>query len=119
MDARTCFAPVPSVAFGYKCKVGKKKLGFPRGWQQAHADTCITTLFEKQLTGLALVTGDGSDVLAVDLDVAKQKDVDRNIADGMLLWSDLLKNMVSCQRAHPYKRLVVGEDTSFSVCPGA
>ena len=69
---------------------GKKKLGFPRGWQQAHADTCITTLFEKQHTGLALVTGDGSDVLAVDLDVAKQKDVDRNIADGMLLWSDLL-----------------------------
>ena len=49
---------------------GKKKLGFPRGWQQAHSDTCITTLFEKQHTGLALVTGDGSDVLAVDLDVA-------------------------------------------------
>ena len=62
---------------------GGKRPQFRTGWQAAVHDTCLETFFEPSWNALAIVTGSASDVLVVDCDVPKAKDIEDGLLDGV------------------------------------
>lgn len=68
---------------------GKKKVRQKPEWQQATPDTSLDVFFDAAWNGLALVTGDASDMLVVDIDNLKDKEVDK-VQDGWKLVSALV-----------------------------
>ena len=72
------------------CDKGQKHLAFPKYWQKAQVDTCVAEFLRSDDNALALLTGDKSDIIALDVDVAKQEDVRLGRADGMQVFKDLI-----------------------------
>ena len=68
----------------------KKDVRFKRNWQMAIPETCLHTFFSNDDQGLAIVTGDKSDVLAVDFDVLKPKDIEQGVGDALAVVHDLI-----------------------------
>ena len=77
------------VTVGYDPKKDTKTLSMPKGWPEAHPDTCVATMFENTHNGLIIVTGQASDLFVVDIDVGKVGEV--GILDGLATWRLMLE----------------------------
>ena len=80
----------PCTGLMLTCDKGQKHLAFPKYWQKAQVDTCVAEFLRSDDNALALLTGDKSDIIALNVDVAKQEDIRLGRADGMQLFKDLI-----------------------------
>lgn len=62
---------------------GKKSITFKLAWHSAKHAQCLDTMFSKNDNALALITGEASDLLAVDADALKPKDRERGLEDAV------------------------------------
>ena len=51
-------------------------------WQTARPDTCLS-LIEDDDNALAIITGEASNVIVVDLDCPKPKDIEQGVQDAV------------------------------------
>lgn len=69
---------------------GNKQFCFKSGWNHCTLDTTREFIAEHD-NGLALITGDRSDVIAVDVDKMKPGDTEEGRLDGLQLIDDLIQ----------------------------
>ena len=81
---------VMGIQVEYNASTAKKNVCFKTSWQTATPDTCLHTMFAQEDRGLAIVTGDKSDVFAVDIDVPKPKDVQQGLGNAVEAVEDLI-----------------------------
>lgn len=62
----------------------QKSMSFKRNWQTAEPDTCLHLYFQQEDQGLAIVTGDKSDVFVVDLDIPKPQDIQEGFTNAVI-----------------------------------
>ena len=74
---------VMGLRMGYNAATGKKRPYFKLAWQTAVHETCLDTFFGKDDDALAIITGDQSDLLVVDLDRPKPKDLQLGLSDAV------------------------------------
>ncbi|KAF9424629.1 hypothetical protein BGZ76_003495 [Entomortierella beljakovae] len=65
----------------------QKKIGFKKLWQHATLENWREYFEERSDNGVAIITGEASDVIVVDCDLQKPKDLDSNIHCGMLAFT--------------------------------
>jgi len=80
---------VIGIHIGYDVVKAKKTIRFKQNWQTARMDTCLQNMFANDDQGLALVTGEASDLLAVDLDAPKAKDIELGVGNAIKVVNDL------------------------------
>lgn len=66
-----------------------KRLGFHSGWQKAKAERC-EEYFTEGDNAVAIVTGDASDTIVIDVDKAKEADLQAGRRDGLQLMDILI-----------------------------
>ncbi|KAF8924262.1 hypothetical protein EDD21DRAFT_429505 [Dissophora ornata] len=71
-------------------QASRKKIEFKPMWQRAKLGT-YKDYFNNEDNGIALVTGEPSDLIVVDCDVQKDSDRDNGIQDGMALFGALVE----------------------------
>ena len=82
---------VMGIEISWNVDRNKKDVKFKSNWQTATPETCLHAFFSKDDQGLAIVTGDKSDVLAVDLDIPKPKDIEQGVGDGLAIVTALIE----------------------------
>ena len=80
----------PCTGLILKYESGQKKLYFPKRWQKAQPDTCLTDFMRPDDNALALLTGNKSDIFALDADVAKAEDLRLGRLDGVQVMEALI-----------------------------
>ena len=88
---------VMGVQVGWDVAKAKKCVHFKNAWQTTTPGECLHSMFRPEDTGLALVTGEKSDVLAVDLDVLKPKDVEQGLGDAV----EAVERLIQEHGLHP------------------
>jgi len=86
--ARQGFVSV-GVTLSWDSEKNQKTLNLPKGWPSATAET-YPQYFSKHNNGIALLTGEKSDLYVVDCDVLKEKDIAQNMLDGVEIFSLLI-----------------------------
>lgn len=76
---------VVGLRLAFDVAADRKRLFMKPAWQAARRDTCLDSFIGKDDDALAIVTGDASDVLAVDVDQLKSKDLEQGLRDGNLV----------------------------------
>ena len=62
---------------------GQKKPLFDKGWQQASLSGCLDLFERARYNGLAIKTGPETNLIVIDCDVPKDKDVEDGLLDGV------------------------------------
>ena len=88
---------VMGVDLAFDPATGKKRPRFKTNWQHSRSDTCLQTMFTQDDNAMAIVTGDSSDVLAVDLDVPKPKDIEQGLGNAL----EVVKDLIDRHGLHP------------------
>lgn len=74
---------VMGVDLCFDTKTSSKVLHCKTNWPHARVDTCLNTMFLPDDNALAILTGTSSDVLGVDLDALKPKDIKAGLSDAI------------------------------------
>ena len=75
---------VASCTLRWKTETGKKDFNFPRAWKGCTKNNCLEDYVDDAHNGLAIVTGEMSDVIVIDCD-RKQPD-----KDGVAKWNSMV-----------------------------
>ena len=89
---RLCKLKYPCTGLSLTHADGRKILGFPRAWQKATHETSLTHYVTQEDNALAILTGDKSDILALDVDLAKPDDLAVGRVDGASLFDELVQS---------------------------
>lgn len=79
-----------SVNVEWNAETGKKRVMYPKEWQTTTIDNCISENFKNNYNGVAIVTGDASDLFLLDIDLVKESEVGRAV-DGMAIMDELVR----------------------------
>ena len=74
----------------YDAVTARKRLHHKQAWQTAVHESCMTAFLATDDDALAVVTGDPSDLLAVDLDRPKAKDIAQGTGDAVAVVQELI-----------------------------
>lgn len=88
---------VMGIQLGWDPVKGKKHFQFKANWQMAAPETCLRINFTEDDQGMAIVTGDRSDVFVVDLDVPKPKDIAAGLGNAL----EIVQQLIDEHGLHP------------------
>jgi len=77
------------VTIAWDSDKNRKTVVFPKRWTSATIET-QGQFFSRENNGIALLTGDKSDLIVIDCDVLKEKDVSLGVLDGVEIFQALI-----------------------------